>query len=173
MSRPAKLLREVPIFGAIREDIIDFLLSRGREKTLRAGEWLLREGEPPGSMYIIEHGEIAVLKAHDNRQYLINTLRDGDCIGEMTLFDLMPRSASALALSRVTLLEIGAGVLHELYTRDLEQFALIQMNMGREVTRRLRECEEHIFRQLDYPEYDPGPDIEPEPIWGPGAARRR
>ncbi|MCB1914357.1 MAG: cyclic nucleotide-binding domain-containing protein [Rhodocyclaceae bacterium] len=158
MSKHAELLREVPIFGAIREDIIDFLLASGRPQRLRAGDWLMREGDPTGSMYVIERGEIAVLKAHGERQYLINTLRDGDCIGEMALFDLMPRSASALALSHVSLLEIGSAALHELYQRDLEQFALIQMNMGREVTRRLRECEEHIFRQLDYPEFDPGPD---------------
>ncbi|MCB1908556.1 MAG: Crp/Fnr family transcriptional regulator [Rhodocyclaceae bacterium] len=169
MTEHAQLLREVPIFGAIREDIIDFLLSKGRTMTLRAGDWLMHEGDPIGSMYVIERGEIAVLKAHGDRQYLINTLREGDCIGEMALFDLMPRSASALALSHVSLIEIDSASLHELYQRDLEQFALIQMNMGREVTRRLRECEEHIFRQLDYPEFDPGPD--PGQPW-PGRSTR-
>ena len=169
VSKHAQLLREVPIFGAIREDIIDFLLASGRAMSLRAGDWLMREGDPSGSMYVIERGEIAVLKAHGERQYLINTLRDGDCIGEMALFDLMPRSASALALTHVSLLEIDSAALHELYQRDLEQFALIQMNMGREVTRRLRECEEHIFRQLDFPEFDPGPD--PDMPWPESATR--
>ncbi|MCB1887872.1 MAG: cyclic nucleotide-binding domain-containing protein [Rhodocyclaceae bacterium] len=158
MSQHARLLREVPIFGAIREDIIDFLLQKGREHQVRQGDWVLREGDAGGSMFVIDHGEVAVLKSHEGRQYLLNTLRDGDCIGEMALFDLMPRSASVLALSRVTLLEIDGSALHELYKRDIEQFALIQMNMGREVTRRLRECEAHIFRKLDYPEFDPGPD---------------
>jgi hypothetical protein len=31
------------------------------------------------------------------------------------------------------------------YARDLKQFALIQMNMGREVCRRLREANNRLF----------------------------
>ena len=33
----------------------------------------------------------------------------------------------------------------EVYARDLKQFALIQMNMGREVCRRLREANNRLF----------------------------
>ena len=38
----------------------------------------------------------------------------------------------------------------ELYQHDLEQFTLLQMNLGREVSRRLREADERLFRmQMD------------------------
>ena len=36
--------------------------------------------------------------------------------------------------------------LHGLYQLDLEQFVIIQMNMGREVSRRLRVTDDHWFR---------------------------
>ena len=35
--------------------------------------------------------------------------------------------------------------LYEVYAQDLKQFALIQMNMGREVCRRLREADNRLF----------------------------
>ena len=157
MSLHARLLRETPIFGAIREDIIDFLLGHCRTVDISANSWLMREGDESGSMFIIEEGEVAILKAYENRQYLLSTLGRGDCIGEMALFDLMPRSASALAVTRSHLLEISAASLLDLYERDVEQFALIQMNMGREVTRRLRLCEERLFQRDEFPQYDLGP----------------
>jgi CRP/FNR family transcriptional regulator, cyclic AMP receptor protein len=36
--------------------------------------------------------------------------------------------------------------LYQVYEHDLRQFALIQMNMGREVSRRLREADNQLFR---------------------------
>jgi CRP-like cAMP-binding protein len=45
-----------------------------------------------------------------------------------------------------TAIQITAASLYQVYEKDVEQFALIQMNMGREVSRRLREADERIFR---------------------------
>jgi hypothetical protein len=42
--------------------------------------------------------------------------------------------------------EVGTNDLLRLYECDIEQFALIQMNMGREVCRRLRATDELLFR---------------------------
>jgi CRP/FNR family transcriptional regulator, cyclic AMP receptor protein len=43
-------------------------------------------------------------------------------------------------------IEIATTALHRLAERDMEQFALIQMNIGREVCRRLRATDELLFR---------------------------
>ncbi len=60
--------------------------------------------------------------------------------------------------------KISSATLMGLYQHDLEQFTLLQMNMGREVSRRLRDATEQIFRlqihsSLDSPHvprrYDP------------------
>jgi FAD/FMN-containing dehydrogenase len=40
---------------------------------------------------------------------------------------------------------LSAANLHQIYAQDLKQFALIQMNMGREVSRRLRESDNRLF----------------------------
>ena len=59
--------------------------------------------------------------------------------------DLLPRSASVRAIEDCTAIRLSATNLHQIYARDLKQFALIQMNMGREVSRRLRESDNRLF----------------------------
>jgi CRP-like cAMP-binding protein len=59
--------------------------------------------------------------------------------------DLCPRSASVRADDDCQALELSAAALLGLFERDPEQFALIQMNMGREVCRRLRAADQQLF----------------------------
>jgi CRP-like cAMP-binding protein len=60
--------------------------------------------------------------------------------------DLFPRSASVLAVEPCTALQLTSDSFYQLYGEDLGQFALIQMNLGREVSRRLRAADERWFR---------------------------
>jgi len=64
----------------------------------------------------------------------------------MALLDLFPRSASVLALAPCTAIELSTATLYKLYETHLEQFALIQMNIARELSRRLRAADERLFR---------------------------
>jgi CRP-like cAMP-binding protein len=59
----------------------------------------------------------------------------------MSLIDFSPRSASVRAVEDCTALQISAACISQIYEKDLEQFAMIEMNMGREVSRRLRESD--------------------------------
>ncbi len=58
--------------------------------------------------------------------------------------DMNPRSASGVAETSCLALEVHNMSLFGLYERDLEQFTMIQMNLMREVSRRLR----HLDQQL-------------------------
>ena len=69
----------------------------------------------------------------------------GDCIGEMAIIDLQSRSASVRAVADCLAIEITRVTLNKLYQTDLEQFAIIMMNMGREVSRRLRIASDRLF----------------------------
>jgi CRP/FNR family cyclic AMP-dependent transcriptional regulator len=83
------------------------------------------------------------MRAEDD---LLRTLKEGDCFGEMAVMDLFPRSASIRAVEDCTAIRLSAANLYQVYEQDLKQFALIQMNMGREVSRRLREADNQLFR---------------------------
>ncbi len=140
------MLQNVPTFGGINDGVLSYLLTLSRDLEFSAGEIIFREGDYTASMFIIEEGEVAVYKRKLNEDCLMVVLQSGECLGEMALFDYMPRSASAIAQSDCHLIEITSQNLYQIYKRDIEQFTLIQMNLGREVARRLRRADEQCVR---------------------------
>jgi len=140
-----ELLQGMPIFGAIREDVLWSLLEQANVVEVPAGGYFFREGDDAQGMFVLEAGCVAVLKDWEGRKYKLHEFNRGDCFGEMALMDLMPRSASVKALEDCSAIELRPDHLMRLFERDVEQFALIQMNMGREVCRRLRATDERLF----------------------------
>jgi CRP/FNR family transcriptional regulator, cyclic AMP receptor protein len=141
-----ELLQRMPIFGGIREDILKLILISSPLVSVPKGEFFFQENDEADSMFVLEQGRVAVLKFWQGQQHLLRNLEKGDCFGEMALMDLFPRSASVVALEDCTAIQLSTVSLHRVYEQDLEQFAMIQMNMGREVSRRLREMDERLFR---------------------------
>lgn len=142
----SELLQRMPIFGAIRDDALLFLLAQAREVAVGAGAYFFRESDQASSMYVLESGRVAVIKSWQGRDFVLHGMEAGDCFGEMALMDLCPRSASVRAETDCVAIELDTSNLLRLFERDAEQFALIQMNMGREVCRRLRATDELLFR---------------------------
>lgn len=141
-----ELLQQMPIFGAIREDALEYLLEPATSVFMQAGQYFFREGDTAQSMYVLEAGRVAVTKRWEGREMLLRHFESGDCFGEMGLVDLFPRSASVQAVEDCTAIELTSAHLLRLFEKDLEQFALIQMNLAREMSRRLRMTDELLFR---------------------------
>jgi CRP-like cAMP-binding protein len=139
-------LQRMPIFGGIRADVLEFLLDASGMVTVEKDEYFFHENDKAESMFVLEEGKVSVLKLWGGQQYVLRHLQRGDCFGEMALMDLFPRSASILAIEPCTAIELSTASFYKIYERDLEQFALIQMNIGREVSRRLRVADQHLFR---------------------------
>jgi CRP-like cAMP-binding protein len=139
-------LQRMPIFGGIRADTLEFLVEHSRVVSVPKGQYFFYEQDPADSMFVLEAGEVDVLKSWGGRPHLLGHLRQGDCFGEMALMDLSPRSASVLAVEPCVAIELSSAGLYGLYEKDLEQFTLIQMNIGRELSRRLRMADEQLFR---------------------------
>ncbi len=51
-----KLMQQTPIFGAIRDDALAFLLAPAPAVHITAGSYFFREGEPAQSMFVLEAG---------------------------------------------------------------------------------------------------------------------
>lgn len=154
-ARRIALLQQMPLFGGIRADIIEFLLSECAERRVPCGEFFFREGDAGESMFVLEAGRAEVRKAGRDGSRLLTTLGPGDCLGEMALLDLSGRSASVQAVEDCSGFEIFAANLYQLYERDVEQFSLIQMNIARELSRRLRAADDRNDPSSDSPGQSP------------------
>ena len=141
MEESAKRLRAVSIFGALTDQTIEFLLGRATHQQTGAGDFLVREGEEGGDLYVLEAGQAEVFKERGNGAKRIKIhlakLVAGDCFGETSLLACMPRSATIVALTDCVTLRLGTNDLLALYEQDVRQFAILMMNLGRETARRL------------------------------------
>jgi CRP/FNR family cyclic AMP-dependent transcriptional regulator len=145
-ARRVEWLQRMPVFGALDEDALRLLVERAQHAEVTAGDWFFREGDPARSMFVLEHGQAVVTRQWRGREVELNRFGPGDCFGEMALIDLHPRSASVRALTDCRAIEFGPQEMLHLHEVDLEQFALLQMNLARELSRRLRATDELLFR---------------------------
>ena len=136
----------MPIFGALSEAALTLLVERSRSLEVAAGTHFFRQGDSARSMYVVECGGAVATRRWQGREVELKRFGPGDCFGEMALMDLHPRSASVRALERCVAIEFGHDEMLHLYQADLEQFALLQMNLGRELCRRLRATDDLLFR---------------------------
>ena len=132
------LLRQMPIFGGLKTETLEFLLDLSNEVFVEQGDYFFREQERGNSVYVLESGVAQVHRLRDAQPIVLRTLREGDCFGEMALIDFLTRSASVMAETNCQAIEISGKLLIKLHRQDLEQYAMIMMNLGREVSRRLR-----------------------------------
>lgn len=146
-SDKLQLLQGMPIFGAVQSDVLQKLLQHCNHITMDKGQHFFREGDLAQSMFVLEKGHVVVYRKWEGLLYKLRELHPGDCFGEMALMDCKPRSASVQAMENCEAIEISTSQLSGLYQHFPEQYVLIQMNMGREVCRRLREADERLFEK--------------------------
>ncbi len=132
-------LREIGLFGALSDDVLEFLVETLPVVTYEVGDHVFREGDHAREMFVVLGGEIEVLKrAKRGSEARVAMLGPGDWFGEMSILDVMPRSATVVAVAPSKLLKITSESLDALYRRDLKAYALIVLNIARELSRRLR-----------------------------------
>jgi signal transduction histidine kinase len=100
-------VRQVPLFADLTAEEIAELVRSSRLIFATAGERLIEEGTPGDSMFIVLEGELEVTKRDGTREVLLATRRPGEFLGEMSLLEQAPRSASVRAVKQSTLLAIG------------------------------------------------------------------
>lgn len=140
-----KVFQAMPIFGGINSDALMFLLERTLDREVSAGGYFFHECDDAESMFVLVEGQADIIKLWEGQAYTLRQLSEGDCFGEVALMDLMKRCASIRAVTDSRAIELHRNSLYELYKEDIQQFTMIQMNMGREVSRRLRQSDNRLF----------------------------
>jgi CRP/FNR family cyclic AMP-dependent transcriptional regulator len=135
---PAEL-RNIGLFGALSDDVLEYLATLLTVETPPAGATLFREGEDANAMFVVINGEVEVLKKSKRSvEARVAVLGPGDWFGEMSIVDIQPRSATVRALAPSRLLRVSSADLDALYRHDLRSYAIIILNLARELSRRLR-----------------------------------
>ncbi len=118
----AAFLRGVPVLAGLPDELLARLSREVETVEIGAGEWLFREGEPAGSMFIVGTGRMQVID-EGPPETLVRVLRRGEMLGELALLRTGERSASARAARDTRLLELDRGAFERLVL-EVPSFAL-------------------------------------------------
>src|SRR3954468_21264595 len=92
----SRFLRNVPVLADLGDGLLDRLASEATDVVVRAGEWLLREGDEADSLFIVRSGRVEIIDEGPPAA-LIRVLRRGDVVGELALLRRGVRSTSVRA----------------------------------------------------------------------------
>jgi CRP-like cAMP-binding protein len=132
-------LRAIGLFGGLDDELLAYLCSAFCVELHPAGAVIVREGEHGRSLFVVLEGEVDITKerARGGLAHLA-LLGPGSWFGAMALIDVMPRATTVQAVSPVRLLRVRASDLDALYRRGAKPYALLMMNLARQLSRELR-----------------------------------
>lgn len=76
-------------------------------KKIKQGEIIFCEYEPGDTFYLIQTGRVQIVKIMGDIEKMIDILEPGEIFGEMAILEGAPRSATAIALENVQVLEFN------------------------------------------------------------------
>jgi CRP-like cAMP-binding protein len=94
-------------------------------RRFKAGEVIIRENDLGETAFIIEKGRVEITKQMGGKQVHLATLGVGETIGEMSMIDDQPRSATATAVELTEVREIHHDGFYEALQTDPEVTLLV------------------------------------------------
>jgi CRP-like cAMP-binding protein len=137
------ILCQVPIFAGLDDQALKIFLEHAERMVVPAGRVIAQEGESNHCMYLVEAGEVLIVKNNDTPQpVVLAALGPGEFFGEMCILETLPRCATGKASVASTVVSVPATAFYHLYQKRPKQHSILLLNIARDLSRRLRRLDE-------------------------------
>lgn len=129
---------KLPVFRALTRSERQIVAEITEHIELEAGQTLVNEGEPAPSLWIVESGRVRVSKNTEHGEENLTTLGEGAVIGELSLLDGLPASATVKATQEGATLRIPRDQLIALRENHAPTYYKIMREVVRILVERVR-----------------------------------
>lgn len=127
----------------------DVLLRSARTVTVKQGRAVFEQGSPGDAAYLVVSGKVKISQqAGAGPSNVLAILGPGDVFGELSLFDGGARSASAHAVTAVTLRELDRDVLDELLHTHFDVATWLIRQLARRLRRATDAASDLVFSDV-------------------------
>jgi CRP/FNR family transcriptional regulator len=149
MSELTEFLQSSPYFAGLEPSDIEAIGEYAFERKAGKGEMITQEGDPGETLYLVFSGAVKSFKtSEEGKEQIIQIVLPGDSFNDVAVFDEGPNTASAEAMSLVTLYCIARRDLEKI----LRDYPGVVPNAATVLTRRIRQLLELVedlsFRQV-------------------------
>jgi CRP/FNR family cyclic AMP-dependent transcriptional regulator len=135
------LLRRVPLFSLLTVTQAEVISGAVVKRRFKRGEVLVEQGQKSDALYILLTGRARVMTSDSRgREVILATLSQGDYLGEMSIIDNEPHSATVRAEVQTDVLTLGRAE----FARCLTENASMSLVVMRGLVKRLRHADRKI-----------------------------
>jgi len=133
-------LKEIPLFASMPAIDLEKVSLTVESIKLKTGEFLFREGSQGTDAYVVQSGEIEILKTANGREVLLAVRGEKTLLGEMSLLESTPRTASIRARKDCQLLVISKDSLDKV----LHSSPTAMQSIFKTILKRLRDNQQQL-----------------------------
>ncbi|RKR67906.1 CRP-like cAMP-binding protein [Acidovorax sp. 94] len=135
------LLRRVPLFSLLTVAQAEVISGAVIKRRFKRGEALVEQGQKSNALFILLTGRARVMTSDSRgREVILATLAQGDYLGEMSIIDNEPHSATVRAEVQTDVLMLGRAE----FARCLTENASMSLVVMRGLVKRLRHADRKI-----------------------------
>ena len=135
------LLRRVPLFSLLTVAQAELISGAVIKRRFKRGEALVEQGQKSDALFILLTGRARVMTSDSRgREVILATLAQGDYLGEMSIIDNEPHSATVRAEVATDVLMLGRAE----FARCLTENASMSLVVMRGLVKRLRHADRKI-----------------------------
>ena len=137
LSSILPILDKISIFGGLNREQLQFLFSSLKKTVFAKNEIIFKQGEMPTHIYIIRSGKVKLVIEAGHTNLELIEFDTGKSFGETALIGMQPQTATAVATEETEIIVLSSTALMECLKSDKELFAIIVLNIARDMCRRL------------------------------------
>lgn len=113
-------LSRIPIFAPLSDEELQKLAQASKNRVFAPGEAIVRRGREGNSMFVITRGTVDVQILQGTEVRTINTLKESDYFGEMSLLTGEPRTATVVSVAETEVVQINKSALKPIFEANPE-----------------------------------------------------
>ena len=142
-SEEGLALKHVPIFDNLKPKELTVIEKLVHHRSYKPDEFVFKKDAPGEGLYIILKGNVEIFtETEEGNKNVIASLKEGDFLGDLSLLDKQPRSASAISKDNSRMLGFFRPDLSSLLKRKPDLGAKIVLNLASVIGERLRKTNE-------------------------------
>ncbi|MEO7933271.1 MAG: cyclic nucleotide-binding domain-containing protein [Chthoniobacterales bacterium] len=140
------ILSQISFLGGVSDAQRDQIFPLLEMGFFKKGEYVTRRGEEPSHIYIIKSGRIDLLITDHEVEVKKREFNVGNCFGEAAMLSMINNTASFVAAEDTELIMLSRRALNRLRGSDPEVFAILVLNLARELARKLQYSDDILLR---------------------------
>src|SRR5574337_28510 len=131
--------KSASIFGALSEEAITFLLSRGHIYAIADGEELFQGDSVGDSFFVVLEGQLELLGEYDRALVVLKTAEFGEQLGYVSMIGLFERFGIGRGRGATVVLEVDSSLYYQFHLEFPLDFGILMLNLSRDMARTIYE----------------------------------